>query len=206
MVYDRLQQLVILERFLRDQNKLTFELWSVQSKEVLWERSFSLISSRPVWSPDDKSFAVIYLQYAESFDPTTDYGSLYLITPDGHEKKLIDMVAGELAWSPDGRYIATWWRGNTEFDLKQPGLWNNALTIVEVFTMDVTIYSVGNASSAQHPIWSPDGSMIAIVSNREADGPVDDIATRVVIVDLVRNRAFEVVREAKVRGWMTSAP
>lgn len=202
LVYDRLQQLVIFERFLRDQNKLTFELWNVQSKEVLWERSFRGISSRPVWSPDDKSFAVIYLQYAESFDPTTDYGCLYLVSRDGHETKLTDKVGGELAWSPDGRYIATWWRGNIDFDLELPKIWGNLLAIVDISTKDVTIYSVGNASSAQHSIWSPDGSMIAIVSYREADEPVDDIATHVVIIDITRNRAFVVVKEAVVRGWM----
>ncbi len=219
LIYNPALTRVVYDRFLRDQNRITYELWDVQSKNVLWERSVEVDYSRPVWSPDGKYFAIIYEPYSKSNDPYLDYGSLYIVNDEGQETMLTDMVAGELAWSPDGRYIATWWRGDIDFDIELPCwganidldielpcLWTNSLVIVDVITKDATIYSVGNASSAQHPVWSPDGNMVAVVAYREADEPVDDIATRVVIVDIVRNRAFEVVREARVRGWMTLEP
>jgi Tol biopolymer transport system component len=206
LVYDPARNTVLYERYLRDQDKSTYELWDIQSKEILWERSIGGIASRPVWSPNGTRFAVIYLQHSESYDPTLDYGSLYLVTADGHETKLIDRVAGELAWSPDGRFLATWWRGDVDFDIELPDRWTNSLVIVDLFTNGVTIYSVGNASSDQHPVWSPDGDMVAMVSYREAEEPVDDIPTRVVILDIDGNRAFEIVKEASVRGWMTPAP
>ena len=74
-----------------------------------------------------------------------------------------------------------------------------------MLTKDIIVYSV--IASSGYPIWSPDGRYVA-VDNVLSEGLVKPYwsESRIVIVDLIENRAFEVARDAKVVGWMNSTP
>jgi hypothetical protein len=187
---------------LKDVNNQHYILWDTQSANILWEKSTKFFDSRPVWSPDGEYFAV-----AINPGPTPAnsdvFADLFMVSRDGQETLLTDRVAGSLAWSPDGSSIATWWGGHLDCsDSLTAGL-----AIVGVKTKNIMVYCIQPARLDQYPIWSPDGRYIAL------DSPSGDIdpelrvdISRVIIVDLAQNKAYEVARVAKVRGWMINFP
>lgn len=189
---------VVMLRSQKDQlqntyNPYTYELWNAKTGENLWERSnVGLFASRPIWSPDGEEFAVIFDR------ARTDYGALFLVRRDGQEIWMVDRVAGDLSWSPDGKKIATWWRGPIDADVT----YHNPLVIVDVNNQDLSIYlfdDFRSVTSAQYPIWSPDGRYIAY--NESLD---DDTNNRIIILDTVEKKAYEITRDFYVLGWMAS--
>ena len=202
--YDTTFSQVVYMRFL--DKRYTYELWDVHQERILWEASTGRPSSRPTWSPHGDAFAVLYSDYSEGEDrdPTIDYGALYIVNREGQATQLADRVAGYQTWSPDGRYIATWWRGGTDF-AQIPNWRDDALAIVDTMTGDISIYPVGFSGSLQYPIWSPEGDMVALVSHRQRDeteDPDTSLGIQVLIVDIVNNRGFTILRDANVLGWM----
>jgi len=95
----------------------------------------------PTWSPGDT--LVAYIHAARS---RTDSLSLYIVHADTGEPsamiKLLDPFASELAWSPDGRYIALSYQQN---------IW-----VCDVHTGLLAQWT-HTAWYAADPAWSPDG-------------------------------------------------
>ena len=200
VIYDSTLTRIAILRYRENQEHNFYgELWDTQSKAILWQRRGGpLFASRPVWSPEGGRFAVILQQYSEQNDPYIDYGDLYVVDRNGQETLKVDFVAGQLSWSPDGRFIATWWRRRQDF---KPYSVSNPLAIVDSTSGEISVYwwSEGDTAASEYPIWSPDSRYVAFNNTIEIEGK--DV-NRVIVVDLIQKRAYEVARNMALWGWM----
>lgn len=140
----------------------------------------------PVWSPDGAAIAVT----------ATIDGARQVVIVDaatGESRPLSDLehgVTGGLAWSPDGRRIATAAVQNRRLELDDPyrvdrvpwrldGLGEVADLLCDVITIDVDTGEVtaltDGATIDVDPRWSPDGRSLLFVRSHAADdlGPMD---------------------------------
>jgi dipeptidyl aminopeptidase/acylaminoacyl peptidase len=197
-IYDPTLTRTVINRYL---NHNKYELWDVQSKKILWERFVGGYQSRPIWSPDGTRFGVVYDPVAGSGSDTNPHGALYVIDRDGRETRLTDFVAGAMTWSPDGRFIATWWRRPPYGEDLIP------LTVVDTAGKEVALYVLTNGFTPldQYPVWSPDGQWIAF--NALVGTNVDETTPNsVVVLNIAQRRAFEVAKNVVARGWMAATP
>jgi hypothetical protein len=188
VIYDPTLTLVAYYKGRADNPWGNYALWDVALQKLLWERpTIAYDNTKPVWSPDGSWVAIALGIADENDDPPSSNSILYLIARDGEETRITNGVSGSLSWSPDGRYLAFW-------DILR---WS--LALLELKNRQITVYCV-EPSAGRDPIWSPDGRWIAM----NADVP--DAATGVVIIDTIGQRAYRIVNDLVVRGWMTSAP
>jgi dipeptidyl aminopeptidase/acylaminoacyl peptidase len=123
-----------------------------------------------VWSPDGSQIAFVRVERGQP--------DIWLVRPDGSDlRQLTDDVHDErtLKWSPDSRRIA---------------LLSGRDGAQDVFLLDLGEGNIDQLTTETNPwdeyrwepVWSPDGSMIAYVSNRsgtfEDDLWVVDVATK----------------------------
>lgn len=189
VIYDPTLTRVAYYKGLADNPWGNYALWDVSLQKILWERpTVAYDNTKPVWSPDGRQVAVALGIADETDDPLSTHSILYLVARDGEETRITNGVSGFLSWSPDGRYLAFW------DELRR------SLVILELQTRQITVYCVAPSMVVQTPIWSPDGRWIAM------NADVTDAATAVVIIDTIQQKAFEVVKDLRVRGWMTSTP
>ncbi len=119
------------------------------------------VDASPVWSPDGTRIAFVSLRdrNVEIYVVNADGSDLQRLTQNNYNDFEID-------WSPDGRYIAV---------ASQVGAYGN------IFLIDVAeaLQDPGGDARQQltdtdavdaFPRWSPDGSQIAFISNRDGDG------------------------------------
>jgi len=95
------------------------------------------INHRPLWSPDGSLIAYIFRKSLE-----TD-GFLYVMAPDGKDKRLIEGTEGvrSFSWSPDGRFIVYY---------ALAGTGNHQLYIIHLASG-----TQFNLAGGLHPSWSP---------------------------------------------------
>ena len=204
-VYDPTLSMAIIHRFSRDENRGTLELWNHQTKHLFWTETNVRVQSRPIWSSARKSFAIVYALDSDlfaTFPSNREAISLFLISENGIATRLTNRVLGGATWSPDSRYIATLWQGPIEFDNWYEGAY--AFAVTDIIDRKVTVYSIVSASG--YHVWSPDGRYVALDNVLAYGDEPEETETRVVIVDLLENRAFEVARDARVVGWMAAVP
>jgi WD40 repeat protein len=200
VIYDPTLTRAVFKRYLRSQDRSSYELWDVQATKMLWERFVRGYESRPIWAPDGKRFAVIYNQESEKLDPIMPHAALYLIDRNGQEILLADFVIGDLAWSPDGHFIATWWGHPLYMGNPSP------LAIVDVTGKESTVFEFSNGfTSITYPIWSPDGQWIAF-NGYVGESVPDDAPNSVIVLNIAQRRAFEIVKDVLVSGWMAATP
>jgi len=141
----------------------------------------------PRWSPDGRSLAFASDRAATSDDPKKRKPkNVFVLSLDGGEARQLttgEEDCGELAWSPDGKRLAFTRKDAKPKDAKDDDIrvWDKLrYKTDEGFLLDgrrkrVWIIDVGSGEARRltdgdwddgAPSWSPDGSLIALVSNR----------------------------------------
>jgi len=184
-------------------HKVTYTLWDVDEKRLLWEtEADTAFANSPVWSGDGRGFSVTFSPYQTDPNRIVDYGALYQIDADGQVTLLLDRTAPGFSWSPDGVNLATWWR--SEY---RPCGAVNALAIYDPVSRTATAYcwlTTSGVLAGQAPVWSPDGRFIAFNQYREVlqdDGILRD-TRRVIVFDTREERAYTLLEGYSVQGWM----
>ena len=175
-------------------------LVNLENGQTLWELRRSSPGDRhiPVWSPDGSQMAVISDDYQnegfyrwEVFTVNRDGQSIHWFDMNvGSDTKPYPTLWGELAWSPDGRYIA---------------FFGKSLYILDTETRHVFDLCIPYATQTETLIfpyntitWSPDSTQILF---QRGDAPA-------VVIDLESNRAAPLVEDINIRpiGWLREGP
>lgn len=186
-----------------------YALWDRQSAQTLVSfRTFDP-ERQPVWSPGATQFVL-------AGNPIENRAwlkfELYAFDRAGGMRKLTDLTAHypntyiqSYSWSPDERYIAFWLNTSPQPDQDQH-FGQQSLAVLDTRTLQVTNYclpgdfSTSRAVLVSAPIWSPDSQQL-LIEHRYSEQ-----ASRVLLVDLVRNFAAQIADNAEPVGWMVSGP
>jgi hypothetical protein len=169
-------------------------LYDLQADSIIWEgktpdRYWVFKSHTLEWSPDGNNLAVV----VQAIDGTDQ---LILVDPDGSSKTLLwasritpgaFSIIENIAWSPNGKYIAGW-LGTDIFG-------DSSLVLIDVEAETVFDLCTSTAYDSL-PIWSPDGSQIAIEVREEYS------RGHTLIIDLNEGYAFKVADDLAPVGWL----
>lgn len=147
-------------------------LWDLEDGRELWRlEKWSTSFVRPVWSPDGSRLAVVAMNQTED---DWDRFELFLVDRDGQATKWVDLRSYyadlqdmELAWSPDGRYLAF---------APQVGE-DRAFLLLDTATQQVKDYCISAEAYEGHIVWSPDSRQV-IIPRRKHHTYVLDIGRR----------------------------
>ncbi len=165
-----------------------YALWDPKTNQVLWQRSAWNGGFRPVWNTGGTLFAVSSGDENEL--------NLFVINNDGIENQLTYLGnalgleisrAGALDWSPNGQQLAFWLVTSS-----------SNISVIDVKTKEIKKYCI-EGQNFQLPIWSPDGNWLALNSPIDKDSWLH---TRVILLNVKTQHAYEILRENQVIGWM----
>jgi WD40 repeat protein len=172
-------------------------LYDLQADSIIWEgkapdRYWVFKSHTLGWSPDGNNLAVV-VQAIDGSD------QLILVDHDGTTESLLwssrirptsFSIIEDIAWSPDGKFIAAWLRTDVFGD--------SNLVLIDVETQTVFDLCISTAYD-NLPIWSPDGSQLAVEVREE----YSTIYT--LIIDLKDEYAVKVVDNLAPVGWLVDS-
>lgn len=165
--------------------------------KTLWQHENWLITLNiPKWSPDQQKIGVPL-----PLDETGEHYEFFTVDKDGRASQLTNYLAAypvlaidKFQWSPDGRYVAFWGDTRSMEGIAQRNPYR--LFVLDTQNRQTIDYSViGNYANNSAPIWSPDGTQIAVNSVRNGK-------RMIFIVDFVTGIVAPIA-EGKLIGWMT---
>jgi WD40 repeat protein len=188
-------------------------LWDTQSQVDLWKRrgaNYSYLLRG--WSPDGDRFAAVITR------EDAKQSEIFLITPDGQETQLTylaeayptmpEIYIEDLAWSPDGRYLAfvTKVKNDDVYDIEGP-----TLMVVDITTQQVVDYCiVASRYSGGHLVWSPTSQQLIVATPTDYQEYIENapkgIVTplHVVLIDIINQTATKLGENMAPMGWMVS--
>ncbi len=192
---------------------LSLVLWDLEANEELWRQAVLgyLSIPHPVWSPSD-TYLVAALPVA--YEPVNlDYDGIYYelfsITQDGIPKQLTNfkelyspytVILGEMAWSPDGKYLAfslNFNQGNenkTKLLIYEPA---------EEKLFDYCVIGDDYIPFFMKIFWSPDSQqMIVSVARTVEDAHAGQ---DIYLVDPTNEYITKLGEDWQIIGWMADA-
>ncbi|HEV8356262.1 MAG TPA: S9 family peptidase [Gemmatimonadales bacterium] len=197
---DGKQVVYTVTRVDRALNRRVSSIWLVPADGSAPPRQLTLgsvSSSAPLWRPDGRAIAFTSVRVVAG-DSSSTRPQLYLLSLDGGEPRRLTSLpngVGGCSFSPDGgrlvclsrtgpsdrmapssdvrHYTGLSYKFNDTgwFDDRKSHLW-----IVDAMTGKATQLTSGDRWNDSDPVWSPDGTKLAFVSNRtgrESDGDED---------------------------------
>lgn len=185
-VYDPTMSRVVYER--EDWNVI---LWDIPNKKQLAQLPLGGLGvTVPLWLPDGSK----YIMMAKD-------GYFYLVTRDGliTQVSFVKMDAELFSWSPDNRHIAFW--------RVSPDLEDRTLHLLDTKTGQMSDLCItigynpegGYGATAPIPIWSPDGSGMAVGANFNENTQGSDL----LLLDLDENTAVKIGENTSPVGWLS---
>lgn len=178
-------------------------MMSDRNAKILWDIYRPFVGfNMPKWQPGDQKLAIPMPK--DEKDDWGDSYEIFTIDRDGHQRQLTDYSAAyptmnidKFSWSPDGRYIAFW--GDTHSQEKITQQHPYRLFVLDTVTRQTVDYCVtGNYSRyyAQNPapVWSPDGTQIAVQSIQSGE--------RMILMVDFASGTVSPVAEGELIGWM----
>lgn len=164
--------------------------------KTLWQYENWLITRNiPKWSPDQQKIGVPL-----PLDEAGEHYEFFTVDKDGTSRQLTNyleaypvLAIDKFQWSPDGRYVAFWGDTRSKEGIAQINPYR--LFVLDTQTRQTIDYSViGNFADNVAPIWSPNGTQIALNSIRDGKRMIYivDFATGIVVP----------IAEGKLIGWM----
>jgi hypothetical protein len=159
----------------------------------------------PIWLPDGSAF-IMAADLSSMADTSQEFFSM---SRDGVLKQMTHLrdefseteISKNYTMSPDGHYLAFWLR------VKPGSTTDGSLAVIDLRKGSVTDYCLTGYSynspaldALPEPIWSPDGSQIAIMSrNSQTPG-----SSRIAIIDLPHGTAVQFIEMNDVTpvGWV----
>jgi hypothetical protein len=164
----------------------------------------------PKWQPGDQKLGIPMPKSEQDF--LGEHYEIFTVDREGHQRQLTNysaafpvMVIDKFSWSPDGRYIAFWGDTRSKEKIAQQNPYH--LFVFDTVTHHTIDYCVPDGYFGQFsygygymygshsaPIWSPDGSQIAV--NGLLDGK-----RQILLVDFASGTVSPVA-EGELIGWM----
>jgi hypothetical protein len=229
VVYDPTLDYAIYAAWDEDKNEHEYVLWHIPSQTQLAAlpgnayggyavESGDLILADgvaynpPVWSTDGSRAVII-----SSSPDNLKVDDIFAVNKEGEIQQLTKFSnqfqasnLRTLSWSPDGEQIAFFINTEPgigqENRIEQFAILNTQTGEVSMYCLNGDMYGthalgfIANEEQIPAPIWSPDGTQL-IIENR-----FKETESRLILLDLPSNSAYEVGQNMQPVGWMISEP
>lgn len=214
-IYDPTLTRAVYPRFVDDNDEMyTYAIWDPSKRQLIatLDEVFSSPSAfggnfpMPKWFPDGSRF-VFQGQALKANELEVE---LYEVGRDGQVKQLTHLSSvayiweSSYSWSPDGRHIAMFLGPplGAAFEKARVAVLDTATLNVTDYCVNITFSGEGYGGGGPlwAPIWSPDGRQFVITDWYEKNH------RRVILVDIEKNIATQIVEDMEPVGWMVSEP
>lgn len=162
----------------------------------------------PKWQPGDQKLGIPMPKNEQ--DVLGEHYEIFTVDRAGRQRQLTNYTAAyptmsidKFSWSPDGRYIAFWGNTHSQKNIAQQHPYR--LFVLDTHTYQTIDYCASGGYVSQYsragiysdnpaPVWSPDGSQIAVQS-------IQSGKRMILLVDFASGTVSPVA-EGQLIGWM----